>query len=86
MFLRIGLAEQYVFLEKIDEHWIGDVVVILHYFFIHRYNQKWIAWPVISSRFQDAVVKIIGRSVRVIRMPFHTLGEDIADGYLQLVH
>lgn len=40
---RIALAKQYEFPQEIDDHRIGDVVVVFHYLFVDRYNQERIA-------------------------------------------
>ena len=83
--LRIGLRKKDKFPQEIDEHRIGDVAVILHYLFIHRYNQERIARTVTCPRLQDAVVKVIRGCGGIIGMPFRALRVDVVDGCLQLV-
>jgi len=71
--LRLGLAKLDVLANEVDEHFIGDVAVVLHDLLIHRNDQERIARRKAVNWSQDTVVKIVGFRRVAAGTPFAAL-------------
>ena len=78
------MAKLNVLADKVYEHLIGDVAMVVHDLLIHRNDQERIAGMEAIDRFQDAVVKVVGLGRWAVGMPFAALGLDVIDGLQQL--